>query len=178
MRHRVVWAMASSMVTLTACGNESSVQPRVLVVRPQALVSCAEPPDPGSLQARLWISGLDAPCFLTVEDGSGSGACDVVPGVKRVFTLDWFVDRGGRDVVLAQASRTVDLTGATEATVDLTFVDDDYVVDACLDMAVDSLAGSPTVDVNGVERPVCDLDDDGDSNVVEVCRGDDPLGLL
>ena len=177
MRHRMLLAMASSMVTLTACGSESSVQPRVLVLRPQALVSCAQPPEPGSLQARLWISGSDAPCFLTVDEASSSGACDVVPGVKRVFTLDWFVDRGGRDVVLAQASRTVDLTGATEATVDLTFVDDDYSSDGCLDMAVDSLAGSPTVDVNGIERPVCDLDDDGDSNVVEVCRGDDPLGL-
>ena len=160
-----------------ACAAPAS-SPRVVVVRPQALVSCAQPVPEGSILARLWISGSDEPCFLDVSGASSSGACDVVPGVVRAFTIDWYIDQGGREIVLAQGRRDVDLTGTTEAEIDLAFTDDDYLTVDCLDMSVDTFNGSPTVDVDGVDRPVCDLDGDGDSNVVEVCRGDSPVGTL
>jgi hypothetical protein len=147
----------------------------VVLALPQALSGCAQA---SQVQARLWISGLDAPCFLAVDVDAGttSGECKTPPGLKRHVTLDWFVDVGGREIVLAQASDDVDLTQAAAAEVSLSFDDGDVTTTACRDMSVDKLRGSETVDVDGVARPVCDLDDDGVANLDEFCAGGDPLG--
>ena len=167
--------MASLVVVVALAGCAPSTSPALVFRTPQALVACAQPP--ADLQARLWISGSRAPCFLDVDldAGTTSGACETAPGIERRFTLDWFVDVAGREVVLAQAQKDVDLAGEQE-TVSLDFVNDDVVVAGCFDMSVDSFNGSEVVDIDGVDRPVCDLDEDGADNLTEVCAGDDPLG--
>lgn len=161
-------------VLLAACAPAAS--PSTMSLRtPRALTSCAQPP--AELQARLWISGSDVPCFLDVDvdKGTTTGACEAAPGIERRFTLDWFIDVGGREVVLAQAQQDIDLSGQQDD-VSLSVKDDDVVVDGCKDMSVDSFNGNDTVDVDGEDVPVCDLDGDGDANIVEVCAGGDPLG--
>ncbi len=146
---------------------------------PQALSACAEPP--ADLQARLWISGTSAPCSLDVDvaGGTTSGGCEVIPGIERRFTLDWFVDvgvDGGREIVLAQAQKDVDLAGVNDDEITLAIEDDDIDTADCLDMSADQFNGAASVDVDGVARPVCDLDADGDDNLAELCAGGDPLG--
>jgi len=174
---------ASSLCALAAvfavggCAGNDDVAPSLVFGTPQALISCAAIPDDDTLQARLWISGTESPCFLDVAGGA-SGDCSTTPGIERAFTLDWFVDIGGRDIVLVQARKLVDLSDPESDTVDLAFADDDYITDDCKDMSRDSFVGVDTVDVDGVDRPVCDLDDDAVSNVDEVCAGDDPTGRL
>ena len=161
------------------CGEADTSLAGVSIAVPQALVDCAQPPADTALRARLWISGTAAPCPLTILADGVSGNCDVVAGIERTFTLDWFtVDSSGVDVVLAQARTTLDLTGEIEASQKLVFADDDYVIDECLDMSADSSAGRDVVVVDGSDRAVCDLDNDGDANLVEVCAGRDPLGRL
>jgi len=162
------------VVVIAAC-SDGPVVGAAPLPRPQALVDCAQAPD--DLQARLWVSGSDEPCFLVVDDAGAAGRCAVAPGIERRVTLDWFIDRGGQDVVLAQAQRELDLTGA-QADESVAFVDADYATDACKDMSADSFAGADTVVIDGQDRPVCDLDDDAASNVSEVCIGADPLGGL
>ena len=181
MKQQRQWAKASLLVMslfVSACADD--VAPTTLqIALPLALVDCAQPPAAGELKARLWTSGFNAPCPLQINDDGVSGDCVVTAGIERIFTLDWFVvDAVGTTVVLAQARRTVDLAGATEATLKLEFTDADYVVDDCLDMSSDSFAGSATLEIDGTARPVCDLDDDGSTNVVEICAGRDPLGRL
>jgi len=162
-------------VVLSGCADDPAPTTMSVAV-PQALVDCAQPPADTDLRARLWVSGTDAPCPLTILASGVSGDCVVVPGIERIFTLDWFVVVDGVDVVLAQARKSLDLGGEVEANVALVFADDDYVVAGCRDMSVDSLDGAGSVDVDGVARPVCDLDDDGTANLDEVCAGGDPLG--
>ena len=175
MRSRCALRAVGALLALAACGPSSS--PATLrFENPQALTDCAAPPQ--DLQARLWISGTRDPCFLDVDVAAGttSGACETAPGVKRRFTLDWFVDEGGREVVLAQARKELDLTQQEDAAVTLAIGADDVVTDGCRDMSVDSFDGTDTVDVDGRAVPVCDLDDDGVANVAEVCAGADPFG--
>ena len=162
--------MCFVVVVVGLVASCSPASPAMVFRNPQALTACAQ--KPANLQARLWISGSDAPCFLDVDVDAGttSGACETAPGIKRRFTLDWFIDVAGRDVVLAQAQTEVDLEGATED-VALDFKDDDVSAVACFDMSVDSFDGADSVDVEGRAVPVCDLDDDGVSNVDEVCAG-------
>lgn len=164
------------MLALCAAGcGPAPSSPSLVFRNPQALAACAQPPD--ELLARLWISGSNVPCFLDVDVAAGttSGECEAAPGIERRFTLDWYVDVAGLEVVLAQAQQDVDLAGK-QGGITLAFVDDDVSVVACLDMSVDSFEGSPVVDVDGADRPVCDLDDDGADNLAEVCNGDDPFG--
>jgi hypothetical protein len=169
-------AFIVSLVVMSACGPAPALDGGLSVSTPLALIDCASPPG-AALQARLWVSGHEAPCALDVDDDGASGDCVVTPGIERRVTIDWFVDRGGIVIVLAQASIDVDLT-RTDAEVDVSFSDRDYVTEECLDMSVDSFAGSPTVDVFNTPQPVCDLDGDGESNVVEICAGRDPLGAV
>jgi len=170
---------AFALLVIAGCGDVAPAVTAVSVAVPQALVDCAQPPADAALRARLWISGTAAPCPLTIAADGVSGDCDVVAGIERTFTLDWFtVDGSGVDVVLAQARTTLDLTGEIEADQQLVFADDDYAIDDCLDMSVDSFAGHDVVVIDGRDRAVCDLDNDGDANLVEVCAGRDPLGRL
>jgi hypothetical protein len=166
--------LALAVAGLGACSPSPSSPSTLTLPLPQALVACAAVPD--DLQARLWISGTSDPCFLDVDVAAGttSGACPIAPGIERRVTLDWFIDVAGRAIVLAQAQGEVDLAGATDD-VTFTVADDDIVTAGCKDMSQDSFAGSDDVDVDGAAVPVCDLDDDGVSNVDEVCAGDAAL---
>ena len=165
-----------ALLTTSACGPALTLDAGLTVSTPRALIDCATPPG-AALQARLWVSGHDAPCALDVDDNGASGDCVVTPGIERRVTIDWFIDRGGTVIVLAQASLDVDLTRA-DVEVDVSFSDRDYVTEGCLDMSVDSFVGSPTVEVFSTPQPVCDLDGDGESNVAETCAGRDPLGAV
>ena len=167
---------------MAACGDdgdagEAGGVAAVQLPTPQALLACENAPDDDALQARLWISGDAGPCFLDVTAAETTGRCTVRPGIERVFTVDWFTDVGGTEVILAQAQKTIDLAGATDD-VALVIADDDIDDVACLDMRFNQVEGSATVDFNGAARPVCDLDDDGESNLFEVCAGGDPTGRL
>lgn len=168
--------VAVTATLLAAACGKAPVGAGLMVARPQALVDCASPPG-DTLQARLWVSGHGAPCALSVDGDTATGDCVVTPGLERRVTIDWFIDQGGVVILLAQASRVVDLTRAT-ADVGLSFTDTDYVSADCLDMSEDSFAGSPTIEVFNGQRRVCDLDDDGATNVVEICAGTDPLGAV
>jgi hypothetical protein len=162
---------------LMSCGEATASTSTLTFATPRALtVDCAQPP--ATLQARLWVSGSSDPCFLEVDvaAGSTSGDCEVAPGIKRRFTIDWFIDDAGREVVLAQAQTELDLSRATKATAILTLAEDDIVNVGCKDMSVDSFAGADTVTVDGRAVPVCDVDADNEANIVEVCAGGDPFG--
>jgi hypothetical protein len=162
-------ALALLLVT-TACDAPGPAPSTVSFPTPRALTACDAPPD--DLQARLWISGHSAPCFLEIVEGAARGDCEVTPGISRRFTLDWFVDEGGRTTILAQASREIDLSRAAEDTVSLSFSESDIKTSPCLDMSNDSFSGADTVLVDGVPQPVCDLDGDGIANLDELCAGD------
>ena len=91
------------------------------------------------------------------------------------FKKATILDVRGREVLLAQAQKEVDLRDQQES-LTLTYAAEDIVVTGCLDMSVDSFNGAELVDVDGVLRPVCDLDDDGVDNLGEACSGNDPSG--
>jgi hypothetical protein len=160
------------------CGVEPAPASLSLSV-PQALTGCDGLATP--LQARLWVSGFTEPFALTVNDetGAATGAVRVPPGVVRRFTVDWFAEHRetirGTIVVLAQVSDDLDLSEASTDTATVAFAADAVTTTDCRDMADGSVTGSATIDIDGTGRPVCDLDGDGVSNLVEVCAGDDPL---
>jgi len=175
---RVMGARAlctATLATAAACAAPT-VAPATSWPTPQALRGCDAAAAP--LQARLWVSGFAEPFALGVDEDAGTttGVVRVPPGIVRRFTVDWFVEYGDRVVVLAQATDELDLSAPAVATATLNLADDDVVTADCRDMGDGSLRGGATIDVDGRARPVCDLDDDGDSNLAEVCAGGDPLG--
>jgi hypothetical protein len=143
---------------------------------PQALSGCRGADEP--LQARLWVSGFAEPFALDVNeaDGTTSGDVRVAPGITRRFTIDWFIERAPDTILLAQATRDLDLSRPADAAVTLTFDDRDVVTSNCRALSDGTLAGASTVTVRGFPRPPCDLDDDGQPNLDEVCDGGDPFG--
>lgn len=161
----------------SSCGSDDVVSGRTPAL-PQQLVDCANPPASDVLQARLWVSGLAAPCPLVVDDSGVSGSCTIPPGIARTLSIDWFIDVGGTTIVLAQANRVVDFTSTTEAETALAFAADDYTTSDCRDFSTARPEGADTVVVDGSARPVCDLDDDGTDNLSQLCAGRDPLGRL
>ena len=179
---RQLLALTLAASTLAACGGE--VQPGVVSLPlPQALqVSCATAPV--DLSAQLWVSGRDAPCTLSVDQvaGTTSGQCDVAAGRERTLTVDWYVERDGTRVLLAQARQTIDLAGATDAEQNVNIAEGDITVTDCLDVRDDKVDGVDTQRFDGVDVPVCDLDDSCGgalaadcSNLGELCAGEDPL---
>jgi hypothetical protein len=161
-----------------ACGEASSSTSSLSWPTPQALSTCANADV--ALQARLWVSGFAEPFALDVDliAGTTSGDVRVPPGISRRFTIDWFVERGGDTVLLAQASRDLDLSTTTDAAVTLTFGEGDVATTNCRAITDGTTSGSTTVDIDGSARPPCDLDDDGTANLDEVCAGVDPFGGL
>ena len=99
-----------------------------------------------------------------------------------MLTVDWFVERGGTRVLLAQARTLIDLAGATEVEQQVTFTADDITTTDCLDVRQDAFDGTQTQRFAGDDVPVCDLDnscggtlDASCSNLGEICAGTDPL---
>jgi hypothetical protein len=157
------------------CGDASNPPSTTSMSTPQALRGCDGVAE--ALQARLWVSGFADPFALDVDEQAGttSGEVRVPPGIVRRFTFDWFIEREGRVILLAQARDELDLSSPSSETATLTMADEDLSTTSCDDMSADSFNGAATIDVDGTDRPVCDLDDDGASNLAEVCAGDDPL---
>ena len=160
-----------------ACGTADVVTDAAPAL-PQQLSDCANPPGSDVLQARLWVSGLDAPCPLVVDDTGVSGTCTIPPGIARTLSIDWFIDVGGTTIVLAQADRVVDFTSTTDAETALAFAASDYRTSDCRDFSTARPEGADTVVVDGAARAVCDLDGDGVDNLSQLCAGRDPLGRL
>ncbi len=109
------------------------------------------------LQAWLQVSGVDGFCPLEVlPDRTIQGVCGPVPGrAERVFSILYYVflpnfTGVSTQVDLARASLAVDLTEETREEVPVDF-------------------GAATLVTS------FDADLDGLSNLVEVCRGTDPL---
>lgn len=169
---------------LAAC---AAPEPTVVALQnPQALtVDCDNVPE--GLSARLWVSGYDDPFALSFDASAGttSGTVDIAPGVVRKLTIDWYVPLGradGVDLVLAQAQGDLALVDDVQATAELALGPEAIIDSGCKDMRGDSFAGTPTLQLEDQDVPVCDLDDScagGDpaacTNLVEVCRGSDPL---
>ena len=178
MRTLVAACIAST--TMVACAPLEDVA-TVSFATPRALLECAAPPE--DLAARMWISGSKVPCDLEVdvEGGTTTGSCDTRPGLVRTLTLDWFAPRGGLDLVLAQARGELDLTQGEEAEVGFSVADEDVVTTGCVDATFDQVDGAPTIEVSGVDVPVCDVDDscagaDGAcTNLGELCAETDPF---
>lgn len=165
----------------SAGGDAAGDVAAVSFATPRALLACAAPP--ADLEARMWISGSEVPCGLDVDAAAGttSGACDARPGLVRTLTLDWFAARGGIDLLLAQARGSLDLTQGEDAEVVFTVEEQDVVTVGCVDASRDQVEGAATIAVNGVDVPVCDVDDscagaDGPcSNLGELCASTDPF---
>jgi hypothetical protein len=176
MRAVLALPLVVACVAGGACVSSLDARSDVSLATPQALTTCAHAPAP--LLARMWVSGSHKPCALVVDATAGAttGTCDVTPGAKRTLTVEWFttLSHGGAtlDVVLAQATHTLDLTRATTDTATVTVGAADVVTTGCVDA---QNGGATSVRVDGVLVPVCDLDDDGASNLDEVCAQTDPF---
>lgn len=170
------FALLLPVVASAACGDAPAAPSTLSLPTPQALSTC-DGAD-AALQARLWVSGFVEPFSLDVDliAGTTSGDVRVPPGISRRFTIDWFIERDGGTVLLAQASRDYDLSETTAAAVTLTFDEGDVSTTNCRAIVDGTKNGTSTVDDGGVARPACDLDDDGAPNLDEVCAGGDPRG--
>lgn len=136
------------------------------------------------LRAELFISGYLDPdagaCTLIVDPESCtvSGTCTAISPTTRTLTLDYFQREGSTRLLLAQARKDVNLRESSS----VAFTEGDFVrPDECEHMPScdNSLEGCPLTqpvptDAGVRQRPVCDLDDDGRSNLDEVCAGTDP----
>jgi hypothetical protein len=159
---------ASPLAFLLSVVSCSAPEAQLVVSTPQALLDCAELP---ALRAELMVSGVAEPCTLEVDLGAGttSGDCDIPTGLTRTIVIDWLVDVDNVRVVVAQVRKELDVTTAGAETT-LVFVDDDIITQQCTDRN-----GGQTQVVGNASFPICDLDDDGTSNVVEVCGGLSPF---
>lgn len=178
-------AHAAALVgTTTSCGGEEALDLSAPLTLPFALpVECASPP--ADLEAEVWVSGSRAPTPLAVNVAANttSGTVRVTTGTERRIVIDWFVEREGTRVLLAQAAKTLDLTRPETDTIVLEISPSDVNVTTCVDVRDDlTRVGSPTTEYAGEARPVCDLDEScggslepGCSNLGEVCAGGDPL---
>lgn len=166
------------------CGGEDAPEVRAPVSLPFALpIACASPPD--DLAAVAWVSGSRAPTPLAVDvdAGSTSGSLRVTTGAERRIVIDWFVERAGTRVLLAQATKTLDLARPEAETLVLEVSPSEVNVTTCSDVRDDlARVGSPTTSFAGEERPACDLDascgasaDASCANLGELCAGTDPL---
>ena len=145
-------------LALTACGGSEPIAPPVvldevaLLVKDDYLMAADCPGRPGlDLRGELDIAGIVGVCRVTVgDDGAVLSLCEEVPGKRpRDLTLVYYaVDEQG-PLRLVETPLTVDLTRETNARVEVDFA----MVDA---------------------RTLPDEDDDGASNLDEVCQGTDP----
>jgi hypothetical protein len=179
----VATALLTAMSMVAGCGAEHdpALTPLTLAFPQALLTDCASPPS--DLAAELWVSGVNESCALDVDvtTQSVTGVCTIPAGRDRTVTLDYFVERQGIRVLLAQARERLSLANA-EAEMDWTVSEDDIDPLNCLDVTEDQLNGSDIQVIGGNARPVCDLDDSCQgtpatdcSNLGEICAGQNPL---
>lgn len=106
-----------------------------------------------TLRGVVRISGVAATCRLTITgDGDVLSICGDVPGKKpRELTIDYVATDGAGDLVLVTTEEVLDLSEQRTSPV-------------TLDLKFSEL------------RTLPDEDEDGDSNLAEVCAGTDPRG--
>lgn len=183
-RRSLVGALLALVAVGSACGGEETLDLSAPLTLPFALpIACAAPPT--DLQAMAWVSGTREPTPLAVDLAANttSGTVRVTTGAERRIVIDWFVERQGTRVLLAQATKTLDLTRPETETFVLDLSPSDVKVDTCMDVQGDlTRVGSPTMLFEGEPRPACDLDgscgqapDASCSNLGELCAGRDPL---
>lgn len=136
------------------------------------------------LRAELYISGYRNPdagtCFMRVDENTCevSGTCHAISPRERTLTLDYLVRTNGQRVLLAQAVKTVDLRESQT----VEFTENDFVTTArcqympACDNSAESCSLRQPLGDGGPSVPVCDLDEDGRSNLDEMCAGTDPQG--
>jgi hypothetical protein len=141
------------LVASAGCADTADVD-NVVVATPQALVSCAQPPDDyeASVSAALWVSGVASPCALSVEGSVTRGSCNVPRGSRRIVTLQWRY----KTFVIAQASQALNLNVDASDGATWTIADDDIVTSGCSDF----INGTPDACKNA----------DGEENLTSICR--------
>lgn len=183
-RARLSFALPLVVGGALSCGGEEAPEARAPLSLSFALpIECAAAPD--DLEAVAWVSGTREPTPLAVDvdADSTSGSLRVTTGAERRIVIDWFVERAGTRVLLAQAVETLDLTRPEAETLVLEVSPSDVEVAACNDVRDDlARVGSATTTFEGGERPACDLDascgasvDVSCANLGELCAGQDPL---
>jgi len=181
--------LSALVLVLSACAPESGAPvtgtttfstsvPAAILCQRDGGVRCDR------MRAELYVSGyLQADgggCALTVNEDTCevSGTCPSITPRRRQLTLDYFVKVEDVRVLLAQATKDVDLTSSAQ----VTFTEADLVPTAACqlmpgcDNSARTCPGFQVVwEDGGVAQPVCDLDADAYSNLDELCGGTDPL---
>ena len=173
------------LLLFCACGSEAEVEASTVSLGFPEQLACDLMPE--DLQAEFWQSGSADSQALTVDVAAGttSGEVFVKTGTKRNLVIDWFVEREGIRIMLAQVIAELDLSNndLRERAFDVT--PEQIRVSECKDVTGDiARIGVDTISVNGVQMPVCDLDGSCEgapngacSNLGEICSGADPLRL-
>lgn len=184
-RWRRPWPALALVALAASCGGlDDGLDVGAPMALPFALpVACDAPPT--DLQAVAWVSGTRAPFPLAVDVSANttSGVVRVTTGAERRIVVDWFVERDGTRIMLAQAVKTLDLMRPEAETLVLDISPSDVNVASCQDVRDDlTRVGSPTTRFDGEPRPTCDLDascagapDESCANLGELCAGTDPL---
>lgn len=142
---------------LAACGGEPPPPLPVLdevdvLVQDDFLLEADCPQIAGlALRGRVKIEGIAATCGLTIQqDGQVLSICGDVPGQQTwTLTVEYLADDGPGELLVMSLVETLDLTSARRSPVPL--------------------------DLSRVEaRTTPDQDDDGASNLEELCQGTDP----
>lgn len=144
-------------------------------------VACAAPP--GNILAEAWVSGMNESYDLQVSStGEVTGTLEgITARIDRRITLDYFImdpsAPGGVPtpyrLLLAEAYKEVQLTEPDQQQIEVVFTDSDFVnPDDCLDMTnynEETGVSANTVDDFVEGASPCDVDDDGSSNLEELC---------
>lgn len=143
-----------------ACGGAEPPPPRPVLdvvdvlVQDDFLVQQDCPALAGyDLRGVVRISGVAATCRLTIQgNGNVLSICGDVPGMKaRELSIDYLATDTVGDLVLVTTEQVLDLTDQTRSPVTLDLSRED-------------------------RRALPDDDDDGASNLAEICAGSDPRG--
>lgn len=148
MRALHIFASSLALLGAVACGGE---EPGLRVAFQMSAANCL-PERAALIQARLRVPGVDGYCYLDrAADNTVSGLCYPVPtGEQVVVGLEYgYFMTNNEWFPLAQAAKAVDLTDASDETVNIDFTTS--------------------------ELRTQDTDSDGLSDISEFCSGRDPM---
>lgn len=165
-------------LALVGCGiaieprTSSQVEVRITAPDPRTGLAnrngCSQLPTTPTIQAQLWVEGVDEPCALAVTQQQNGdlvtrGACAGVPtGSARQLTLQWFAVAPSqeREVLLAEATGQADISRP-----------DSTVVEVVFDPSLAQLR--PKTEAKAVDDPAeaarFNCDGDERSNLLELC---------